>query len=266
MKKRRLLIGSALILLATLCAVLLVAFVPLPPALFTPSPPAVELLDRNGEPLRLSRSGDQPFQQCAALSDVPQALVSATLAAEDRRFFSHHGVDWLADIRASWQMIWNRRIISGASTITQQLIKVSAPRPRTFRAKIIETAQALRLERVWDKQRILTEYLNRVNYGNFNRGCAAAAQFYFAKSLRDLSAAECALLAGLPQSPSRLNPRAHFASARRRQVWILQRMRQAGWLTDGEHQRAMLEPLRLAHADMPSKRRILLTCCWNRAA
>jgi len=85
-----------------------------------------------------------------------------------------------------------------------------------------------------------------VDYGNYNRGCVAAAQFYFAKPLRDLSTAECALLAGLPQSPARLNPRAHFAAALRRQEWILTRMSAAGWLTGDEFQRALREPLRLA--------------------
>jgi penicillin-binding protein 1C len=244
--KRLLLAGLGVMILLTLIVPILVSFVPLPPALFTPPPPTVELLDRNGEPLRLTREGDRPFQQSAPLSEIPQALVSATLAAEDSRFWSHHGVDWRADLRAAWQMIWNRRIISGASTITQQLIKLSTPRPRTFKAKIIETAQALRLEQVWDKQRILTEYLNRVDYGNYNRGCVAAAQFYFAKSPRDLSTAECALLAGLPQSPARLNPRVHFAAARRRQEWILTRMSAARWLTEDEFQRALREPLRLA--------------------
>jgi len=246
MTKRLLLTGLGVMILLTLIAPILVSFVPLPPALFTAPPPAVELLDRNGEPLRLTRDGDRPFQQFAPLSEIPQALVSATLAAEDSRFWSHHGVDWRADLRAAWQLIWNRRIISGASTITQQTIKLSAPRSRTFKAKIIETVQALRLEQVWDKQRILTEYLNRVDYGNYNRGCVAAARFYFAKPPRDLSTAECALLAGLPQSPARLNPRAHFAAARRRQEWILTRMSAARWLTEDEFQRALREPLRLA--------------------
>jgi penicillin-binding protein 1C len=244
--KRLLLTALGVTILLMLVEPILVSFVPLPPALFTPPPPAVALLDRHGDPLRLTRDGDRPFQQPASLSEIPQALVSATLAAEDSRFWSHHGVDWRADLRAAWQLIWNRRIISGASTITQQTIKLSALRPRTFKAKIIETAQALRLEQVWDKQRILTEYLNRVDYGNYNRGCAAAAQFYFAKPLRDLSTAECALLAGLPQSPARLNPRAHFAAARRRQEWILTRMHQQGWLAEDEFQRALPEPLRLA--------------------
>jgi penicillin-binding protein 1C len=244
--KRLLITGLCVTIVLILIEPILISFVPLPPVLFTPPPPTVELLDRNGESLRLSRDGDHPFQQSASLSEIPQALVSATLAAEDSRFWSHHGVDWRADVRAAWQLIWNRRIISGASTITQQTIKLSAPRLRTFRAKIIETAQALRLEQVWDKQRILTEYLNRVDYGNYNRGCVAAAQFYFAKPLRDLSTSECALLAGLPQSPARLNPHAQFAAARRRQEWILTRMSGAGWLAEDEFQRALQEPLRLA--------------------
>ena len=92
--------------------------------------------------------------------------------------------------------------------------------------------QALRLEQVWDKQRILAAYLNRLDYGNFNRGCAAAADFYFAKPLRDLSPAECALLAALPQAPTRLNPHAHFERAVKRQQWILGQMRQTR-LADG---------------------------------
>ena len=247
MKWRRPLLYLCAVLLLTLSVPILISFVPLPSALFTAPQPSVELKDRHGEPLRLARDGDRSFQQRAMFSEIPPALVSATLAAEDSRFWSHHGVDWRADARAASQLLWNRRVISGASTITQQLIKLGAPRPRTFKAKIIEAAQALRLEQVWDKQRILCEYLNRVDYGNNNRGCEAAAQFYFAKPPRDLSAAECALLAGLPQSPSALNPRAHFARARRRQIWILTRMSQAGWLTADEFQRAWREPLRLAH-------------------
>ena len=163
--------------------------------------------------------------------EIPQPLVQATLAAEDRRFWRHPGVDWRATGRAAWQWVRHRRVVSGGSTITQQLIKLAQPRPRNLRTKLIEAAQALRLEQVWDKQRILAAYLNRLDYGNFNRGCAAAADFYFGKPLSDLSPAECALLAGLPQAPSRLNPHTHFDRAVKRQQWILGQMRQAGWLT-----------------------------------
>src|SRR6185437_11880689 len=104
----------------------------------------------------------------------------------------------------------------------------------------------VRLEQVWDKQRILAEYLNRLDYGNFNRGAAVAAQFYFAKPLRDLTPAECALLASLPQAPSRLNPYAHFERAQKREQWILGRMAAAGWLTKAELGRALNETPQLA--------------------
>src|SRR5207248_8813540 len=140
------------------------------------------------------------------------------------RFWQHPGVDWRASLRAARDLLLHRRIISGGSTITQQLIKLAQPRPRNFGTKIVEAAQALRLEQVWGKQRILAEYLNRIDYGNLNNGCAAAAQFYFGKALRDLSDAECALLAGLPQAPTRLNPLRNLERARKRQQWILGQM------------------------------------------
>ncbi len=220
--------------------------VPLPRSLFAVPHPPIEFVDRHGRPLRTVLAEGEPFRQPVSYAEIPQPLIHATLAAEDRRFWQHPGVDWKATFRAAWQLAVNRRIISGGSTITQQLIKLAQPRPRTFRNKVIEAVQALRLEQVWNKQRILAEYLNRTEYGNFTMGCSAAAQFYFAKPLADLSPAECALLAGLPQAPTRLNPHAHFARARKRQQWVLQSLKNCGWLTQEELDRAKAEPLRLA--------------------
>jgi penicillin-binding protein 1C len=157
MKRRKVLIVLAAVVVAYVAEPMLISFVPLPASLFGPHADAIQILDRNGETLRTARNGDRPFEQYAALSEIPQALVAATVAAEDGRFREHHGVDWRADARAAWQMVWNRRVVSGASTITQQLIKLSSPRPRTMAAKLVESLQALRLEQVWDKQRILTE-------------------------------------------------------------------------------------------------------------
>lgn len=221
-------------------------FVPLPAALFQSPPANVELLDRNGKPLRTARSGDGPYQRAVRYDEIPPALTAATLAAEDHRFWHHPGVDLYASIRAAVQWIAHGRIISGGSTLTQQLIKTADPRPRTLAVKIKEAVQALRLEQVWPKERILAEYLNRIDYGNLNAGCAAAAQFYFSKPLADLSPAECALLAGLPQAPTRLNPHGRFARAQKRQQWILGQMHQLGWLSDGEFIRASAESLKLA--------------------
>jgi penicillin-binding protein 1C len=224
---------------------LLLPLVPLPAALFEPPPPSVELLDRDGRPLRLAREGEAPFQQRVPYSDFPRALVHATLAAEDARFWSHPGLDARGILRAAWQLVRHQRIVSGGSTITQQLMKQAAPRGRTFPAKAVEAVRALRLEQVWDKQRILGEYLNRVDYGNFILGAPAAARFYFGKPARDLSPAECALLAALPQAPSRLNPLRNLERAQQRQRWILDQMLRRGWLTVAEHARALDEPLRL---------------------
>ena len=237
------LLGIGLLMLAGWFSLRLV---PLPPALFARPVAETEFLDRHDRPLRIVRPEDGPFGHPLAYASLPRPLIEATLAAEDRRFWSHHGVDWRATLRAAWQLALNRRVISGGSTITQQLIKLAEPRPRTFRTKFIEAVQALRLEQVWSKQQILAEYFNRLDYGNFNRGAAAAAQFYFAKPLPDLSPAECALLAALPQAPSRLNPHAHFDRTHKRQQWILNQMFAAGALTGEELRRALAEPADLA--------------------
>jgi penicillin-binding protein 1C len=226
-------------------------FVPLPPALVNGQSPELEFVDRNGEPLRSVRAAELPFERTVSYGEIPRPLIEATLAAEDERFWTHHGVDFRASLRALWQLVYHRHIVSGGSTITQQLIKIAEPRPRTLRTKVMEALQAARLEQVWDKQRILTEYLNRLDYGNFNCGAATAAQYYFAKPLRDLTPAECALLASLPQAPSRLNPNSHLARSRKRQEWILTRMRAAGWLTAEEFDLARNEPLHFAKPQRP---------------
>lgn len=221
--------------------------VPLPDALFAPSPASVELLDRNGESLRVlpSKAG---YSRPVTEADIPVTLMTATLSAEDKRFFQHHGFDFRATLRAAFGLVRHGRIVSGGSTISQQLIKICNPRPRTLRTKIIETAQALRLEQIWDKQRILSEYLNRLDYGNRQIGCANAARFYFGKPVWNLSASEAALLAGLPQGPSRLNPFRHLARAQKRQYWILNRMHANGHLNPAELHNATNQPIQLVRS------------------
>ncbi|MCZ7640689.1 MAG: transglycosylase domain-containing protein [Verrucomicrobia bacterium] len=237
--------GLLSLLVLPLGAWLALRCVPLPAGLFLPLPPAVELTDRHGHSLREVSAVEDVVSQPASLAEMPQCLIDATLAAEDQRFWTHHGVDWRATLRATGQLLRHRRIVSGASTLTQQLIKQVQPRPRTLFPKLLESLQALRLEQVWSKQQILTAYLNRIDYGNRRRGCAAAAAFYFDRRLPDLSPAEAAFLAGLPQAPTRLNPHRQFERARQRQQWILARMHAAGRLTETEYTRARAAPLRL---------------------
>ena len=244
LRRSRLFVRAAFVaLLLPVAGWLALPLVPLPKGLFTPPAPAVEFLDTHGKTLREVSEGDELVGRRVALGEVPEALVCATLAAEDQRFWTHPGVDWRATARAAWGFVKNGRVVSGGSTITQQLVKLAEPRPRTLRTKVIEAAQALRLEQVWSKEQILAEYLNRLDYGNLRFGSAAAARCYFGKLLRDLSTAECALLAGLPQAPSRHNPHRHLASAKKRQEWILSRMTAAGFLTEAERERAAREQL-----------------------
>lgn len=223
-------------------------FVPLPENLMRDAPGSVEFTDREGRPLRLRLVDQRFYSKGVPLDEIPKSLVDATIAAEDKRFWSHGGVDWLATSRAAASQLGFFGGRSGGSTITQQLIKLAQPRPRTLRTKLIESLQAMRLEQVWDKRRILREYLNRVDYGNLRIGCASASDFYFGKPPTDLSVAESALLAGLPQSPSRLNPQAHPKRAQTRKLVVLQRMLAGSLLTTAETQRAASEPLKLRPA------------------
>jgi penicillin-binding protein 1C len=205
---------------------------------------SISLLDRHGIPLREARVAER-FSRELALEEVPRHVIEALLAAEDKRFFRHGGIDWLATGRAVVTGLRRGRILSGASTITQQLVKISERRPRTLRAKLIESATALRLEQLWSKDQILAAYLNRLDFGNLNIGLASAADYYFDKPVADLSDAEAAFLAGLPKNPRKLNPHVALDAARHRQHTVMRRMRANGWLDSARFDRAQDETLAL---------------------
>lgn len=246
-------IGSKGALILATSALLLIAghlslrFVPIPPALQRPPVQSIALVDRNGIPLREKRV-EERFSRETRLAEVPPHVIAALLAAEDKRFWTHHGIDWLATGRALLNGIQRGRFVSGASTITQQLIKISERRPRTVFAKIIESVQAVRLEQRWSKDQILAAYINRLDFGNLNVGLAAAADYYFGKPIGDLSGAEAAFLAGLPKNPRKLNPHAAPEAARARQQTVLRRMQESGALDPARFESARLEPLRVRPA------------------
>lgn len=236
--------GLALIFTGGFVGYFAIGFLPIPPALLRAPVQSIALLDRHGTPLRETRV-EERFSRELTIEQVPPRVLHAILAAEDKRFYQHHGVDWLATGRALANGITHGHVTSGASTITQQLIKIAQRRPRTWRTKLIEAATALRLERSWSKDRILTEYLNRVDFGNLNIGLAAAADYYFGKPVADLSDAEVALLAGLPRNPRRLNPHIALEKAQQRQQIVLRRMQENEWLDARGYELARAEPLRL---------------------
>src|SRR6266404_1527186 len=243
---RRVYPGSIVATLAALLVAgeLALRLVPIPETLLRPPVQSIALLDRNGIPLREARVAER-FSRELSLGEVPPHVIAAVLAAEDKRFFSHHGIDWLATGRALLAGLRHGRIVSGASTISQQLVKISERRPRTLRAKIIESLTALRLEQSWSKDRILAAYLNCLDFGNLNIGLAAAADYYFSKPVSDLSDAEAAFLAGLPKNPRRLNPHVAPDAARRRQLTVLDRMRANRQLDVARYDVATAEPLAL---------------------
>ena len=218
---------------------------PLPASLESGPPVSAEFTDRTGRPLRLMLVDERRYSQRCTLAEMSPAIIAATLSAEDKRFRAHCGVDVLATGRALRNAVLGKTPASGASTISQQLIKLSAPAPRTVARKLVEIWLALCLEQRWSKERILTEYLNRLEYGNLQTGIAAASRHYFGKPPSDLSAAEAAFLAALPRAPGRLNPRADFVAARARQQWVLWRMAANGMLDPAALARAEVEPLEL---------------------
>ncbi len=222
---------------------------PLPDPLQNPPAPHPVLLDRHGEELTHFPRPDYFRHRPASLAEIPEHLVKATLAAEDKRFFEHPGIDFAATGRALTDNLRHNRITSGASTITQQLVKISTPvSKRTLWKKAHEMILARRLESRWTKDEILTAYLNRVDYGSHRQGCAEAARHFFNKPLADLSLAECALLAGLPQAPSRLNPHRHPTEALVRRNWVLDRLQSEFSYPPDAIARAKAEPLVLATA------------------
>ena len=206
---------------------------------------STEVLDRRGDPLYESLSADGTRSRFLRAERLPPALVNATLAAEDRRFFGHPGVDPLALVRAVWHNARAGRMVEGGSTLTQQTAKMLIDRPRTIRGKLSELVLALRLEHRLGKREILALYLSVAPYGNQRVGAEAASRGYFGCAAEDLTPAQAAFLAGLPQRPSALDPYRNFDAARRRQRWVLARMAEEGYLDSDELARALAERLKL---------------------
>ncbi|MGB5103595.1 MAG: penicillin-binding protein 1A, partial [Steroidobacteraceae bacterium] len=164
-----------------------------------------------------------------AWEEIPQVVVDAFLAAEDDRFFEHPGVDWQGLVRALVSNVSAGGVREGGGTITMQLARNTIlTSERTLRRKLKEVFLALRLDREFSKQEVLTLYLNRIFLGQRAYGVGAAAEVYFDKRVADLTLPEAALLAGLPRAPSRDNPVASVDRAHERRAYVLRRMVETG--------------------------------------
>ena len=199
--------------------------------------PAITLVADDGTIFK--RYGDL-YGKRVALRDVPETLVKAILAIEDRRFYSHFGIDMWGLARASYQNARAKRLVQGGSTITQQLAKNLFLTPqRTAKRKVQEMLLALWLERTYSKDQILTAYLNRVYLGAGAYGVDAAASVYFDKPVRDLTLLESAMLAGLLRAPSRYAPTNDPAATMRRAETVLTAMVDADYIALTDKQRAL---------------------------
>jgi len=167
------------------------------------------------------------------LSGMPKMLIHAFVAAEDARFFKHEGIDFVSITRAFFKNIEAGTIIQGGSTITQQVAKSFFLSPkRSYARKVREAILAYRIDKALTKDEILFLYLNQIYLGHGAYGVEAAAENYFEKSAADLNLAECAMLAGLPQAPSRYSPFLHPKKAKQRQIYVLNRMINEGYITN----------------------------------
>jgi len=198
---------------------------------------AFEVVDRNGVVLRHARQGGID-RRWIALHDVDPKLIDAFIAAEDARFRSHDGVDGLALVRgiATTLRPWGRR--SGGSTISQQVVKLVYGRPHGIFSKALEMVRSRALEQTLGKDEILEQYLNRVPFGDRIAGVARASEEYFGHSAAEVSVAEAALLAGIPQAPSATEPRRHFVRAQRRAHYVLGRMATLGLIDEETRDRS----------------------------
>ncbi|MBI4771207.1 MAG: transglycosylase domain-containing protein [Chloroflexi bacterium] len=218
--------------------------------------PSTKILARDGRLLYEVTDPAGAHHTTLPLADIPRACRQATIAVEDASFYANPGVDVVGIARAVWINLSGGEVLSGGSTITQQVARNMLLDPqeraeRTLLRKLRESLLAWRLARAYSKDDILALYLNQTYYGHLAYGIEAAARTYFGKGARDLDLAQCALLAGLPQAPALFDPLTHPQAAGDKQAIVLDLMVKNHMLTDDEARLAKSEPLQFAASPFP---------------
>jgi membrane peptidoglycan carboxypeptidase len=206
---------------------------------------ATKIYDRNGVLLYVKHT-DGVVRTVIPLSAISPHLIDATIALEDRQFYTHNGIDIRRIVAAAIADVFHQKVEQGASTITQQLVKrMFVGDDRSLERKVREIVLALEIERRFSKNDILTLYLNQIFYGHSAYGAEAAAQTYFAKSAKDLDIAQAAMLAAIPNAPSGLDPYnpATAANAKARQELVLSDMLRDHYISQVEYDKAVKEQL-----------------------
>ena len=188
-----------------------------------------------------------------AIDDIPKPLINAFLAAEDESFYNHRGINLFTIIRAFIRNLQAGRTVQGGSTITQQVVKSILLTPeKSYSRKIKEVMIALEIEKKLSKDQILELYLNHIFLGAGSYGVEAASQSYFGKSAKEINIAEAAILAGLPSAPSRDNPINNPKAAKRRQSYVLGRMKSAKFINEEEYSESMALPVKIYNRKIKS--------------
>ncbi len=235
---------------ALLCAAAALPYVfAVSPSALAPKSTAVTFTDRSGIPLGTVISSTSQRAVAVPLSDVSPAFLQAVIAAEDRRFYAHAGVDWLAAGRAAWETLRCLCVRSGASTIDMQVARMHFRLGNGVRGKLAQMWDAQRIDAGSGKRDILNAYANRAAMGGDVYGVEAAARTYFGVPAKDLDLAQAALLAGIPNDPVRLNPRTHWRAARARQRYVLARMAADGDITSAQAAQAARENIHVRTRD-----------------
>lgn len=245
-----------LLLLAALAAGWYYLFRDLPSVDSLPSrlvQPSVRITDRNGGLLYEFIPAEGGRHAALSFASIPQCMKDAAIAVEDRNFYANPGVDLAGILRALWINLRGGETLAGGSTITQQvarnLLLGEELGTRSPRRKIREMVLAWQMTRKLSKDEILALYLNQTYYGGMAYGIEAASQTFFGKSAAELTLPECALLAGLPQSPSRYNPFTDPEAARERQLVVLALMEKDGYIS--EQERTLAEEATLRYTETP---------------
>ena len=246
-KKNRKIIKITLVICFILLSVFFIIFllIPLPSvSLYPQKMVSCNILDRKGTLLRTVLSSKYSTASWVNLDRISPHMVDATVAAEDKRFYSHFGIDILATARAFVQDVREGRIVSGGSTITQQLAGLAYDIPRgSLKCKMLEAIYALKIDFKYSKNEIMELYLNRAPYGNQTYGIEGASLLYFGKPAEQLSLAESAFLASIPRSPGIYDPYRNFEETKKEQFLILKRMYRNGRISERSYKQAMEEPL-----------------------
>jgi len=193
---------------------------------YNPVVPSI-IYDTNGEVIDILY---REIRETATIDEVPQSLKDAYVAIEDRRFYSHHGVDTVGLIRAIVVNVVSGRKAQGASSITQQLTKNAfLSNEKKLMRKVKEAIITVELERSYTKDEILEKYMNEIYFGSGAYGVKTAARAFFGKDIREINVAEAALLAGIPNRPNKYNPRTHLDNAIYREKIVLSQMKKSLW-------------------------------------